>query len=103
MKLEDLMIALMVAGILILGCLASGCAYRPMARNAECHVLRVDEITEHIGEGEGGATQTKWLAWCGEGRYVVFKSSITPGEVVRFTEYQEDNQLQIYGAIEAPK
>ena len=79
----------------------ASCAQPPPRASSECHVLKADEIIENLTGPE--AMRTKWLAWCGEGRYVVFTSSVSAGQVLRFTEYQEDNQLRIYGAIEGPK
>lgn len=104
-ELPELITRMAIGFLIVMLALAFlfGCASPRPPKRSECHVLRVDEITETLGDREGSATREKWLAWCGEGRYVVFRSSVAPGDLVRFTEYQEDNQLQIYGAIEGPK
>jgi hypothetical protein len=104
-EFAELLARLILAFVLVMIAIGLffGCAHRPEPRREECHVLRVDQITESMGDGESAAVREKWLAWCGEGRYVVFSSSVVAGQRVRFTEYQEDNELQIYGQVEGPK
>lgn len=72
--------------------LMTGCAHAKGERDAECHVLAVDPIQDTMGP-------TKYIAWCGEGRYVVFRSTVSVGDFVQFMEYQEEDQLQIHGYI----
>lgn len=77
----------------------AGCSPKAQIRSV-CHVLKVDKIIERDRQAPDRSDALRYLAWCGEGRYVVFSSSVTPGDVVRFTEYQEYDQLQIHGYIE---
>lgn len=81
-----------------------GCAnVQPPPRKAQCHVLRADESSRDIKTDAGNARMRRWLAWCAEGRYVLFTSSVAPGQVIDFDEYQEDDELQIYGRIGGTK
>ena len=65
----------------------AGCAQPPVPRKATCHV-------ERINEGP------KDMTWCAEGRYVIFASSVTVGQVIQFSEFQENGDLQIHGYVE---
>lgn len=77
-----------------------GCASAPKVKAAECRVLSVSKLNEKIADG---ATVSRWLAWCHEGRYVLFLSPVKVGEVVSFTEYREDDQIQSIGSVTGRK